>query len=199
MKINRLSGSFNATNVRSSQTLALVISLQSDFSSVCHSVLVPFHTKTAVFALGSRACLLLQDRTHTLKSFASSADWIKSLHFGDPKPTADPGVAAERSSKRRKLGSYTGPEPTVEEIEGEFWRVIEAPDDVSMSCWQVACHVEQACSLFSSRNWPSISCVPPWFYAVHGMYGWHVHTFLYIAVCHRLTAGFVCSLASCDV
>lgn len=70
------------------------------------------------------------DRTHTLKSFASSADWIKSLHFGDPQPTADPGVAAERSSKRRKLGSYTGPEPTVEEIEGEFWRVIEAPDDV---------------------------------------------------------------------
>lgn len=73
-----------------------------------------------------------QDRTHTLKSFASSADWIKSLHFGDPKPTADPGATAERSSKRRKLGSYTGPEPSVEEIEGEFWRVIEAPDDVSV-------------------------------------------------------------------
>lgn len=70
------------------------------------------------------------DRTHTLKSFASSADWIKSLHFGDPKPTADPSAAVERLSKRRKLGSYTGPEPTIEEIEGEFWRVIEAPDDV---------------------------------------------------------------------
>ncbi|DBA76499.1 TPA: hypothetical protein ACH3X2_008560 [Trebouxia sp. C0005] len=70
------------------------------------------------------------DRTHTLKSFASSADWIKSLHFGDPKPTADPTAAVERVSKRRKLGSYTGPEPTIEEIEGEFWRVIEAPDDV---------------------------------------------------------------------
>lgn len=158
MKINRLSGSFNASYVRSSQILALVISLQTDFSSVCHSVLVPFHTKTAVFALGSQAflLLLLQDRTHTLKSFASSADWIKSLHFGDPKPTADPGVAAERSSKRRKLGSYTGPEPTVEEIEGEFWRVIEAPDDVSTSCWQMACHVEQACSLFSNMHWPFI-------------------------------------------
>lgn len=74
----------------------------------------------------------VQDRTHTLKSFASSADWVKSLHFGDPKPTADPGVAAERSSKRRKLGSYTGPEPTIDEIEGEFWRVIEAPDDVRL-------------------------------------------------------------------
>ncbi len=73
----------------------------------------------------------MQDRTHTLKSFASSADWIKSLHFGDPKPTADPSAAVERVSKRRKLGSYTGPEPTIEEIEGEFWRVIEAPDDVN--------------------------------------------------------------------
>ena len=68
-----------------------------------------------------------------MKSFASSADWIKSLHFGDPKPTADPGIAAERSSKRRKLGSYTGPEPTIDEIEGEFWRVIEAPDDVRLN------------------------------------------------------------------
>lgn len=83
----------------------------------------------------------LQDRTHTLKSFASSADWIKSLHFGDPKPTADPGVAAERSSKRRKLGSYTGPEPTVEEIEGEFWRVIEAPDDVRLMSLQHLSHL----------------------------------------------------------
>ena len=76
-------------------------------------------------------CLIMQDRTHTLKSFASSADWIKSLHFGDPKPTADPSAVGDRSSKRRKLGSYTGPEPSIEEIEGEFWRVIEAPDDVS--------------------------------------------------------------------
>lgn len=81
----------------------------------------------------SLAVSSLQDRTHTLKSFASSADWVKSLHFGDPKPTADPGIAAERSSKRRKLGTYTGPEPTIDEIEGEFWRVIEAPDDVRNS------------------------------------------------------------------
>ena len=80
--------------------------------------------------LPARMCCL-QDRTHTLKSFASSADWIKSLHFGDPKPIADPNCAVERTSKRRKLGSYTGPEPSVAEIEGEFWRVIEAPDDVS--------------------------------------------------------------------
>ena len=95
------------------------------------------------------ADLPLQDRTHTLKSFASSADWIKSLHFGDPKPTTDPGVAAERSSKRRKLGTYTGPEPTVDEIEGEFWRVIEAPDDVRhahLVCKHLHILVPQFCS-----------------------------------------------------
>lgn len=33
-------------------------------------------------------------------------------------------------SKRRKLCSYSGPEPTVEEIEGEFWRIVESPDEV---------------------------------------------------------------------
>ena len=26
------------------------------------------------------------DRTHTLKSFASYADWVKALHFGEPLP-----------------------------------------------------------------------------------------------------------------
>lgn len=73
----------------------------------------------------------MQDRTHTLKSFASSADWIKSLHFSEPVPTASKGAATERSVKRRKLGNYTGPEPSVEQIEAEFWRIIEMPDDVS--------------------------------------------------------------------
>ena len=97
------------------------------------------------------SCLHLQDRTHTLKSFASSADWIKSLHFGDPKPTADPSAAVERVSKRRKLGSYTGPEPTIEEIEGEFWRVIEAPDDVSIPSPAFAASVspKRLCNLAS--------------------------------------------------
>ncbi len=28
------------------------------------------------------------DRTHTLKSFASYADWAKALHFSDPLPQA---------------------------------------------------------------------------------------------------------------
>lgn len=73
----------------------------------------------------------LQDRTHTLKSFASSADWIKSLHFSEPNPTAQKGAGTERSAKRRNLGNYIGPEPTVEQIEADFWRVVEMPDDVS--------------------------------------------------------------------
>lgn len=73
---------------------------------------------------------MMQDRTHTLKSFASSADWIKSLHFSEPAPAAQKAAAADRSAKRRKLGNYTGPEPTVEQIEAEFWRIVEMPDDV---------------------------------------------------------------------
>lgn len=72
----------------------------------------------------------MQDRTHTLKSFASSADWIKSLHFSEPAPAAQKAAAVDRSAKRRKLGNYTGPEPTVEQIEAEFWRIVEMPDDV---------------------------------------------------------------------
>lgn len=30
------------------------------------------------------------DRTHTLKSFASYADWVKALHFSDPPPKVSP-------------------------------------------------------------------------------------------------------------
>lgn len=33
-------------------------------------------------------------------------------------------------SKKRKLCNYSGPEPTVEEIEAEFWRIVESPDEV---------------------------------------------------------------------
>ena len=34
--------------------------------------------------------------------------------------------------KKRKLCSYAGPEPSVEEIEAEFWRIVESPDEVRM-------------------------------------------------------------------
>ena len=45
------------------------------------------------------------------------------------RPCAQKDPAA-RPPKRRKLCAYSGPEPSVEEIEGEFWRIVEAPDQV---------------------------------------------------------------------
>lgn len=39
--------------------------------------------------------------------------------------------SAEPTSKKRRLCQYHGPEPAVEEIEGEFWRIVETPDEVS--------------------------------------------------------------------
>lgn len=38
--------------------------------------------------------------------------------------------SAEPRSKKRRLCQYHGPEPSVEEIEGEFWRIVETPDEV---------------------------------------------------------------------
>ena len=38
--------------------------------------------------------------------------------------------SAEPMSKKRRLCQYYGPEPSVEEIEGEFWRIVETPDEV---------------------------------------------------------------------
>ena len=34
--------------------------------------------------------------------------------------------------KKRKLCSYSGPDPSVEEIEAEFWRIVESPDEVRL-------------------------------------------------------------------
>jgi hypothetical protein len=46
------------------------------------------------------------EKEHTLKSFTAYADWIKSVHFSDP----------------------SNPNPSVEEIEAEFWRIVESED-----------------------------------------------------------------------
>lgn len=51
--------------------------------------------------------------------------------FSEPIPT-----------KRRKLCSYSGPEPTVEEIEAEFWRIVESPDEVRLSSLIPVCLVK---------------------------------------------------------
>jgi hypothetical protein len=50
------------------------------------------------------------------------------------------GAAVERPSKRPKLYQYSGPEPSVEEIEAEFWRIVEKPDDVVESFYGQACN-----------------------------------------------------------
>ena len=45
--------------------------------------------------------------------------------------------SAEPRSKKRRLCQYHGPEPSVEEIEGEFWRILETPDEVRTVCFSV--------------------------------------------------------------
>ena len=45
--------------------------------------------------------------------------------------------SAEPRSKKRRLCQYHGPEPSVEEIEGEFWRIVETPDEVRTGCFCV--------------------------------------------------------------
>ena len=59
------------------------------------------------------------DRTHTLKSFAAVADWVKAHHFSDPTPEPAPGA---------RKGRRGPPGPTVEQVEAEFWRIVESPD-----------------------------------------------------------------------
>jgi len=43
---------------------------------------------------------------------------------------APPSDPAKQSAKRRKLHTYVGPAPSVEQIEAEFWRIVETPDAV---------------------------------------------------------------------
>lgn len=65
--------------------------------------------------------------TYTLGEFACHADWAKSVHFSDPKPTGL-GQASE-DDRRCEYGlSNQFPMaicPSVEEVEREFWRIVE--------------------------------------------------------------------------
>ena len=46
-----------------------------------------------------------------------------------------------RPEKKRRVMSYVGPEPSVEQIEAEFWRIVETPDDIYESLYgQVRTH-----------------------------------------------------------
>ncbi|KAL4527022.1 hypothetical protein Ndes2526A_g01436 [Nannochloris sp. 'desiccata'] len=70
------------------------------------------------------------EKKHTLRSFAAYADWVKAVHFSDPPPL---GQGSSTAPKRRPLKvlpvQHSAPvEPSVEEIEAEFWRIVETPD-----------------------------------------------------------------------
>ncbi|KAL4448340.1 hypothetical protein ABPG75_005559 [Micractinium tetrahymenae] len=78
------------------------------------------------------------EKKHTLRSFSAYADWVKEIHFSDPLP-ATPNARSSSASARsarcsqrrpRALPNYgTLPEPTVEQIEAEFWRIVESPEE----------------------------------------------------------------------
>ncbi|KAK9803401.1 hypothetical protein WJX72_006240 [[Myrmecia] bisecta] len=78
------------------------------------------------------------DRTHTLKSFAAYADWVKSCHFGisnaPAAASASQGESEAQASKRRRVAPEKR-EPSVDEIEAEFWRIVETPDEVVESLY----------------------------------------------------------------
>ena len=43
--------------------------------------------------------------------------------------------ATGRPERKRRAASYVGAEPSVEEVEAEFWRIVETPDDVYESLY----------------------------------------------------------------
>ena len=44
-------------------------------------------------------------------------------------------TASGRPERKRRAASYVGAEPSVEEVEAEFWRIVETPDDVYESLY----------------------------------------------------------------
>jgi len=80
---------------------------------------------------GEFAFTVVAGRTHTLRSFTAAADWAKARHFSDPPPPG-PAPGAEPSgpggAARRPAALGGGWEPSVEAVEAEYWRAVEAPD-----------------------------------------------------------------------
>lgn len=72
---------------------------------------------------------IVQDKKHTLRSFAAHSDWVKAVHFADPPPKGD-GISTAPKLRPQSLPQYFLPpqEPSVEEVEAEFWRILESPD-----------------------------------------------------------------------
>jgi hypothetical protein len=52
--------------------------------------------------------------------------------LSQPKPE---DLHCKQTPKRRKVHTYSGPEPSVADIEAEFWRIVETPDDVYESLY----------------------------------------------------------------
>jgi len=94
------------------------------------------------------------ERKHTLQSFAAYADWAKELHFSSPSPSInhrgpdaiDTGprnrpkalsTTQHISNNDSNTGAAAAIEPTVEEVEAEFWRIVECadPNDVIESLY----------------------------------------------------------------
>ena len=67
-------------------------------------------------------------RHHTLRSFAAYADWAKAMHFSAPLPRGGDGISsapAKRPLEWLPMVSQCDVEPSVAEIEAEFWRLVE--------------------------------------------------------------------------
>ncbi|KAK2078486.1 hypothetical protein QBZ16_003326 [Prototheca wickerhamii] len=77
---------------------------------------------------GSEFGFPIASRTHTLRSFAAYADWARSLHFrGAPLVPGARQAAAQRRPPGAGAPRDPLPAPTLEQVEAEFWRVVEAP------------------------------------------------------------------------
>jgi hypothetical protein len=68
------------------------------------------------------------DRKHTLRSFSAYADWAKAVHFSTPFASGE-GTPSAPGRRPGSLPHHAEPpiEPSVEEIEAEFWRIVETP------------------------------------------------------------------------
>ncbi len=61
-------------------------------------------------------------------------------------------TASGRPERKRRAASYVGAEPSVEEVEAEFWRIVETPDDVYESLYGQVSSLHDCCPVASLLN-----------------------------------------------
>lgn len=69
--------------------------------------------------------------------------------------------ATGRPVRKRRAASYVGAEPSVEEVEAEFWRIVETPDDVYESLYgqvRLVCVLVAAACLRQRTSSSAIEC-----------------------------------------